>query len=107
MASSHVRAMPASMSTQRGFLSKAARRTVRRAAALTNEIDYHSFTAFGIVWTRRYFRERPEQPQKAIKPDRQQKGKRSDEQHAVLVQKHQALMNQINGLTKSLKGKSC
>ena len=35
-------------------MSKAARRDVRRAAALADELNIHSFALHGIVWTLRY-----------------------------------------------------
>jgi hypothetical protein len=50
-------------STQPKFLSKAARRLVRQAAALSNELGLRSFEASGIVWTLRQSDQRPHDPQ--------------------------------------------
>ena len=47
-------ANPVPRSDQKEFLSKARCRTIRRAAKLVDEMDYHSFKAYGIVWTRRH-----------------------------------------------------
>ena len=49
----------ASVSTHGNFLSKAARRTVRQAARLANELDLSSFEAAGIVWHRRVVQQPP------------------------------------------------
>ena len=40
-------------------MSKAARRTVRQAARLANELDLSSFEAAGIVWHRRVAQQPP------------------------------------------------
>ena len=49
----------ASASTRGNCLSKAARRTVRQAARLANELDLSSFEAAGIVWHRRVVQQPP------------------------------------------------
>ena len=54
-------------SAGQGFLSKSARRIVRQAASLANELDFSSFEACGIVWHRRLPQKGSEQAQGAAR----------------------------------------
>ena len=68
MASRTRHAQLASLTTQGKFLSRAARRTVRQAARLADELDFGSFEVAGIVWHRRAAQQPPAAPAQHADP---------------------------------------